>query len=88
MYFFSFDDEQDSFCDSSGIEVEEKTMNCSETDAVQNTAIYVETGNKYQILNIFTTLWSIICNLKNFLVNVFYSVQKYNNQLKCINLGI
>ncbi|XP_054688075.1 coiled-coil domain-containing protein 138 isoform X2 [Grus americana] len=40
-----FDDEQDSFCDSSGIEVEEKTMNCSETDAVQNTAIYVETGS-------------------------------------------
>ncbi|XP_072705905.1 coiled-coil domain-containing protein 138 isoform X2 [Ciconia boyciana] len=40
-----FDDEQDSFCDSSGLEIEEKTINCSETDAVQNTAIYVETGS-------------------------------------------
>ncbi|KAM6145656.1 coiled-coil domain-containing protein 138 [Phoenicopterus ruber ruber] len=40
-----FDDEQDSFCDSSGLEVEEKTINCSETDAVQNTDTYVETGS-------------------------------------------
>ncbi|XP_064915952.1 coiled-coil domain-containing protein 138 isoform X4 [Columba livia] len=39
------DDEQDSFCDSSGLEVEEKTINGSETDAVQNTAMYVETGS-------------------------------------------
>ncbi|XP_075281738.1 coiled-coil domain-containing protein 138 isoform X2 [Opisthocomus hoazin] len=40
-----FDDAQDSFCDSSGLEIEEKTINCSETDAVQNTDIYVETGS-------------------------------------------
>ncbi|XP_009470936.1 PREDICTED: coiled-coil domain-containing protein 138 [Nipponia nippon] len=40
-----FDDKQDSFCDSSGLEIEEKTIDCSETDAVQNTAIYVETGS-------------------------------------------
>ncbi|XP_074992428.1 coiled-coil domain-containing protein 138 isoform X3 [Calonectris borealis] len=40
-----FDDEQDSFCDSSGLEIEEKTINCSETDAIQNSAIYVETGS-------------------------------------------
>ncbi|KAM6098707.1 coiled-coil domain-containing protein 138 isoform 2-T3 [Theristicus caerulescens] len=40
-----FDDEQDSFCDSSGLEIEEKTIGCSETDAVQNTAIYVKTGS-------------------------------------------
>ncbi|XP_064295784.1 coiled-coil domain-containing protein 138 isoform X2 [Phalacrocorax carbo] len=40
-----FDDEQDSFWDSSGLEIEEKTINCSETDAVQNTAMYVETGS-------------------------------------------
>ncbi|XP_009575778.1 PREDICTED: coiled-coil domain-containing protein 138, partial [Fulmarus glacialis] len=40
-----FDDEQDSFCDSSALEIEEKTINCSETDAIQNTAIYVETGS-------------------------------------------
>ncbi|KAM9021451.1 coiled-coil domain-containing protein 138 isoform 2-T2 [Ara ararauna] len=40
-----FDDEQDSCCDSSGLEKEEKTINWSETDAVQNTAIYVETGS-------------------------------------------
>lgn len=53
------DDEQDSFCDSSGLEVEEKTINGSETDAVQNTAMYVETGNKYWILNIFTFLCEV-----------------------------
>ncbi|XP_076185029.1 coiled-coil domain-containing protein 138 isoform X1 [Aptenodytes patagonicus] len=40
-----FEDEQDSFCDSSGLEIEEKTINCCGTDAVQNTAIYVETGS-------------------------------------------
>ncbi|XP_065506937.1 coiled-coil domain-containing protein 138 isoform X2 [Caloenas nicobarica] len=39
------DDEQDSFCDLSGLEIEEKTINGSETDAVQNTSIYVETGS-------------------------------------------
>ncbi|XP_010295126.1 PREDICTED: coiled-coil domain-containing protein 138, partial [Phaethon lepturus] len=42
------DDEQDSFCDSSGLEIEEKTINCSENDVVQNTAIYVETGSALQ----------------------------------------
>jgi len=47
LYLFSFDGAQDSFCDSSGLEIEEKTINCSETDAVQNTDIYVETGSKY-----------------------------------------
>ncbi|XP_035750281.1 coiled-coil domain-containing protein 138 [Egretta garzetta] len=40
-----FAHEQDSFCDSSGLEIEEKTINSSETDAVQNTAIYVGTGS-------------------------------------------
>uniref|UniRef100_A0A8B9M2H8 Coiled-coil domain containing 138 n=1 Tax=Accipiter nisus TaxID=211598 RepID=A0A8B9M2H8_9AVES len=40
-----FGDEQDFFCDSSGLEIQEKSMNCSETDAVQNPAIYVETGS-------------------------------------------
>ncbi|XP_065533893.1 coiled-coil domain-containing protein 138 isoform X1 [Lathamus discolor] len=40
-----FDDKQDSCCDSSGLEKEEKTINWSETDAVENTAIYVETGS-------------------------------------------
>ncbi|XP_026712049.1 coiled-coil domain-containing protein 138 isoform X3 [Athene cunicularia] len=40
-----FDDEQNSFYDSSGLEIEEKTITCSETDAVQNTAIYMETGS-------------------------------------------
>ncbi|XP_062462861.1 coiled-coil domain-containing protein 138 isoform X2 [Pezoporus occidentalis] len=40
-----FDDEQDSCCDSSDLEKEEKAINWSETDAVQNTAIYVETGS-------------------------------------------
>lgn len=59
IFFFSLDDEQDSFCDSSGLEVEEKTINGSETDAVQNTAMYVETGNKYWILNIFTFLCEV-----------------------------
>uniref|UniRef100_A0A8C3DRY2 Coiled-coil domain containing 138 n=1 Tax=Corvus moneduloides TaxID=1196302 RepID=A0A8C3DRY2_CORMO len=32
------------FCDSSGLEVEEKGIICSETDAIQNTAIYTKTG--------------------------------------------
>ncbi|XP_042662188.1 coiled-coil domain-containing protein 138 isoform X2 [Tyto alba] len=40
-----FDDEQDSFCDSSGLEIEDKTITCSETDAVQNTARYMEAGS-------------------------------------------
>ncbi|XP_009707153.1 PREDICTED: coiled-coil domain-containing protein 138, partial [Cariama cristata] len=40
-----FEDEQDSFRDSSGLEIEEKAINCSETDAVQNTAIYMETDS-------------------------------------------
>ncbi|XP_071600436.1 coiled-coil domain-containing protein 138 isoform X1 [Heliangelus exortis] len=40
-----FGDEQDTFCESSGLELEERTITCSETDAVQNTAIYVETGS-------------------------------------------
>uniref|UniRef100_A0A8C8AED1 Coiled-coil domain containing 138 n=1 Tax=Otus sunia TaxID=257818 RepID=A0A8C8AED1_9STRI len=40
-----FDDEQDSFYDSSGLEIEEKTITCSETDAVQNTAVYMEMGS-------------------------------------------
>ncbi|XP_009996255.1 PREDICTED: coiled-coil domain-containing protein 138 [Chaetura pelagica] len=40
-----FDDEQDSLCDSSGLEVEERTTDCSDIDAVQNTAIYVETDS-------------------------------------------
>ncbi|KAM6382278.1 coiled-coil domain-containing protein 138 isoform 2-T2 [Alca torda] len=39
------DGEQDSFGDSSGLEIEENTISCSETDAVPNTAIYVETGS-------------------------------------------
>ncbi|XP_054041817.1 coiled-coil domain-containing protein 138 isoform X3 [Rissa tridactyla] len=39
------DGEQDSFCDSSGLEIEENTISCSETDAVPNTAIDVETGS-------------------------------------------
>ncbi|XP_051472660.1 coiled-coil domain-containing protein 138 [Apus apus] len=40
-----FDDEQDSLCDSSGLEIEERTTDCSDIDAVQNTAIYVETDS-------------------------------------------
>ncbi|XP_030316823.1 coiled-coil domain-containing protein 138 [Calypte anna] len=40
-----FGDEQDTFCESSGLELEERTLTCSETDSVQNTAIYVETGS-------------------------------------------
>ncbi|XP_017939498.1 coiled-coil domain-containing protein 138 [Manacus vitellinus] len=40
-----FGDEQDSFCDSNGLEIEEKSIICSETDAIQNTAIYMETGH-------------------------------------------
>ncbi|XP_064263995.1 coiled-coil domain-containing protein 138 isoform X8 [Passer domesticus] len=39
-----FDDEQDYFCGSSGLEVEENSVICSETDAIQNTAIYMGTG--------------------------------------------
>ncbi|XP_055658460.1 coiled-coil domain-containing protein 138 isoform X1 [Falco peregrinus] len=39
-----FDGEQDSFCGSSGLEIEEKTINCTETDVIQSTAIYVKTG--------------------------------------------
>lgn len=56
---YSFDDEQDSFCDSSGLEVEEKGIICSETDAIQNTAIYTKPGNKYLILYILTTLCEV-----------------------------
>ncbi|XP_023773997.1 coiled-coil domain-containing protein 138 isoform X3 [Cyanistes caeruleus] len=38
------DDEKDSFCDSSGLEVEENNVICSETDEIQNTALYMGTG--------------------------------------------
>ncbi|XP_039911674.1 coiled-coil domain-containing protein 138 isoform X3 [Hirundo rustica] len=37
-----FDDEQDFVCDSSGLE--ENSIICSETDAIQNTALYMGTG--------------------------------------------
>ncbi|XP_066032787.1 coiled-coil domain-containing protein 138 isoform X2 [Chamaea fasciata] len=37
-----FDDEQDFVCDSSGLE--EDSIICSETDAIQNTALYMGTG--------------------------------------------
>uniref|UniRef100_A0A8C0VT77 Coiled-coil domain containing 138 n=1 Tax=Cyanistes caeruleus TaxID=156563 RepID=A0A8C0VT77_CYACU len=40
----SIDDEKDSFCDSSGLEVEENNVICSETDEIQNTALYMGTG--------------------------------------------
>ncbi|XP_010080181.1 PREDICTED: coiled-coil domain-containing protein 138, partial [Pterocles gutturalis] len=40
-----FDNEQDSFCDSSGLEIEEKTVNCTENYAFQNRAIHAETGS-------------------------------------------
>ncbi|XP_068036353.1 coiled-coil domain-containing protein 138 isoform X1 [Anomalospiza imberbis] len=39
-----FDDEQDYFCGSSGLDIEESSIICSETDAIQNTAIYTGTG--------------------------------------------
>ncbi|XP_064568594.1 coiled-coil domain-containing protein 138 isoform X2 [Zonotrichia leucophrys gambelii] len=39
-----FDDEQDYFCGSSGLDIEEDSIICSETDAVQNTAIYTGAG--------------------------------------------
>ncbi|XP_038010861.1 coiled-coil domain-containing protein 138 isoform X4 [Motacilla alba alba] len=39
-----FDDEQDYFCGTSGLEVEENSIICSETDAIQNTAINTGTG--------------------------------------------
>lgn len=52
---FSFDDEQDSFCGSSGLEVEENSIICSETDAIENTG----TGNKYLVLYILTTLCEV-----------------------------
>ncbi|XP_030912051.1 coiled-coil domain-containing protein 138 isoform X7 [Geospiza fortis] len=44
FYTFSFDDEQDYFCGSSGLDVEENSIICSETDAIQNTAIFAGTG--------------------------------------------
>ncbi|XP_057900434.1 coiled-coil domain-containing protein 138 [Melospiza georgiana] len=39
-----FDDEQDYFCGSSGLDIEEDSIICSETDAVQNAAIYTGAG--------------------------------------------
>ncbi|XP_059695589.1 coiled-coil domain-containing protein 138 isoform X2 [Haemorhous mexicanus] len=39
-----FDDEQDYFCGSSGLEVEENSVICSETDEIQNTAVYMGAG--------------------------------------------
>lgn len=54
---FSFDDEQDFVCDSSG--PEENSIICSETDAIQNTALYMGTGKKKIILYIFTTLCEV-----------------------------
>ncbi|XP_072789218.1 coiled-coil domain-containing protein 138 isoform X1 [Taeniopygia guttata] len=39
-----FDDEQDYFCGSSGLDTEENSIICSEIDAIQNTAIYTGTG--------------------------------------------
>ncbi|XP_030804593.1 coiled-coil domain-containing protein 138 isoform X7 [Camarhynchus parvulus] len=39
-----FDDEQDYFCGSSGLDIEENSIICSETDAIQNTAIFTGTG--------------------------------------------
>uniref|UniRef100_A0A8D2MHP1 Coiled-coil domain containing 138 n=1 Tax=Zonotrichia albicollis TaxID=44394 RepID=A0A8D2MHP1_ZONAL len=39
-----FDHEQDYFCGSSGLDIEEDSIICSETDAVQNTAIYTGAG--------------------------------------------
>lgn len=49
---FSFDDEQDYFCGSSGLEVEGNSIICSETDATQNTAVHTGAGNKNLILYI------------------------------------
>ncbi|KAJ7406949.1 E3 SUMO-protein ligase RanBP2-like isoform X3 [Willisornis vidua] len=40
-----FDDKQDSFCDSSVLEIKEKTITFSETDTIQNTAVYMKTGH-------------------------------------------
>uniref|UniRef100_A0A8C5IF13 Coiled-coil domain containing 138 n=1 Tax=Junco hyemalis TaxID=40217 RepID=A0A8C5IF13_JUNHY len=39
-----FDDEQDYFCGSSGLDIEEDSIICSETDAIQNTTIYTGAG--------------------------------------------
>ncbi|XP_077029478.1 coiled-coil domain-containing protein 138 isoform X2 [Agelaius phoeniceus] len=39
-----FDDEQDYFCGSSGLDIEENSIICSEIDATQNTAIYTGAG--------------------------------------------
>lgn len=54
---FSFDDEQDFVCDSSGLE--ENSIICSETGVIQNTALYMGTGNKYLILYILTILCEV-----------------------------
>lgn len=54
---FSFDDEQDYFCGSSGLE--ENSIICSEIDAIQNTAIYTGAGNNNLILYILTTLCEV-----------------------------
>ncbi|KAF2979541.1 hypothetical protein EK904_008721, partial [Melospiza melodia maxima] len=40
----NFDDEQDYFCGSSGLDIEEDSIICSETDAIQNAAIYTGAG--------------------------------------------
>ncbi|KAM6291378.1 coiled-coil domain-containing protein 138 isoform 1-T1 [Porphyrio hochstetteri] len=39
-----FDDEQDSCCDSSGLEIEERSIHGYETHSVQNTDTYMEAG--------------------------------------------
>ncbi|XP_053791390.1 coiled-coil domain-containing protein 138 isoform X2 [Vidua chalybeata] len=39
-----FDDEQDYFCGSRGLDIEASSIICSETDAIQNAAIYTGTG--------------------------------------------
>ncbi|XP_053826801.1 coiled-coil domain-containing protein 138 isoform X6 [Vidua macroura] len=39
-----FDDEQDYFCGSSGLDIEASSIICSETDAIQNAAVYMGTG--------------------------------------------
>lgn len=56
---FSFAGEQDYFCGSSAVEVEENSIICSETDAIQNTAVYMGTGNKDLVLYILTTLCEV-----------------------------
>lgn len=56
---FSFDDEQDYFCGSSGLDTEENSIICSEIDAIQNTAIYTGTGNKDLSFYILTTLCEV-----------------------------